>query len=56
MVTGAYDHLRHGGRLQMVIQSNKGGKMLAGYFDTVFGTHEILAIKSGYRILTSIKQ
>ncbi len=56
MVSGAYDHLLHGGRLQMVIQSNKGGKMLAGYFDTVFGGHEVLAIKSGYRVLSSVKE
>lgn len=56
MVSGAYNHLRTGGILQMVIQSNKGGKMLAGYLDTVFGAHEVLAIKSGYRVLCSGKK
>ena len=56
MVSGAYDRLADGGLLQMVIQSNKGGRMLAGFFDKVFGEHEVLAIKSGYRVLTSVKR
>jgi 16S rRNA (guanine1207-N2)-methyltransferase len=55
MVTGAYERLVEGGLLQMVIQSNKGSKMLASFFDEVFGYHEILAIKSGYRVFTSIR-
>jgi 16S rRNA (guanine1207-N2)-methyltransferase len=56
MVSGAYDWLVEGGLLQMVIQSNKGGRMLAGFFDEVFGAHEVSAIKSGYRVLTSVKR
>lgn len=55
MVVGAYEQLVYRGMLQMVIQSNKGGKMLAGFFDEVFGSHEVLAIKSGYRVLTAVK-
>lgn len=55
MVVEAYDHLVEDGSLQMVIQSNKGGKMLAGFFDEVFGEHEVVAIKSGYRVLSSCK-
>jgi 16S rRNA (guanine1207-N2)-methyltransferase len=55
MVSGAYERLNIGGVLQMVIQSNKGGKMLAGFFDEVFGEHEVVAKKSGYRVLSSCK-
>ena len=55
MVQGAYEHLVYRGSLQMVIQSNKGGNMLAGFFDEVFGSHEVLARESGYRILTAEK-
>lgn len=55
MVVGAYERLFEGGVLQMVIQTNKGGRMLAGFFDEVFGSHEVSAIKSGYRVFTSVK-
>jgi 16S rRNA (guanine1207-N2)-methyltransferase len=56
MVSGAYDRLTEGGILQMVIQSKKGGRMLAKFIDEVFGEHEVSAIKSGYRVLTTLKQ
>ena len=56
MIEGALTHLVNGGILQMVIQSNKGGKMLAAFLDDVFKNHQVAAIKSGYRILTSIKE
>ena len=56
MVSGAFDHLNDGGVLQMVIQSNKGGKMLAGFFNEVFGGHEVLAKKSGYRVFSAVKR
>lgn len=55
MISGAYERLNTDGILQMVIQSNKGGKMLAGFFDDVFGEHEIVTRKSGYRVLSSCK-
>ena len=55
MVAGAYEYLVYRGMLQMVIQSNKGGNMLAGFFDEVFGSHEVLARGSGYRVLTAVK-
>ena len=55
MVAEAYDHLAHCGVLQMVIQSNKGGNMLAGFFDETFGYYEVLAKGSGYRVLTAMK-
>jgi len=55
MISGAYERLNPDGILQMVIQSNKGGKMLAGFFDDVFGKHQVVAKKSGYRVLSSCK-
>ena len=56
MVSGAFDHLVDGGVLQMVIQTNKGGNMLAGFFDDVFGSHEVIARKSGYRVFSSVRR
>ena len=51
LVKGAKERLVEGGTLQLVIQSNKGGKMLAGAMDETFGEHTVLARKSGYRVL-----
>ena len=51
LVKGAKERLVEGGTLQLVIQSNKGGKMLAGAMDETFWEHTVLARKSGYRVL-----
>lgn len=51
LVEGAKERLVDGGTLQLVIQSQKGGKMLARAMDEVFGEHTVLARKSGYRVL-----
>lgn len=56
LVEGAYERLEEGGTLQLVIQSNKGGKMLAKYMDDIFGEHSVLTRKSGYRILFAIRR
>lgn len=56
MILGAYDRLVDGGILQLVIQTNKGGKMLADYLNKVFSNHAVTKRKSGYRILTSTKK
>ena len=56
LVEGAHERLEVGGNIQLVIQSNKGGKMLAKCMDETFGEHSILKRKSGYRILSSIKR
>lgn len=55
IISGAFDRLIEGGTIQLVIQSNKGGKMLADFLDQIFGTHNVLVKKSGYRVLISIK-
>ncbi len=51
LVQGAKERLVEGGTLQLVIQSQKGGKMLARAMDETFGEHTVLARKSGYRVL-----
>jgi len=56
LVEGAKERLVEGGTLQLVIQSNKGGKMLARAIDNVFGEHTVLARKSGYRVLFAINR
>jgi len=54
LVEGAKERLVEGGTLQLVIQSNKGGKMLAGAMDEAFGEHTVLTRKSGYRVLLAV--
>lgn len=53
LVRGARDHLVLGGRLLVVVQSNKGGRTLAGFLDEWFGGHEVLERGSGYRVLSA---
>ena len=55
LITGAYERLETDGTLQLVIQSKKGGKMLAKALDETFGEHEIIKRKSGYRVLCAKK-
>jgi 16S rRNA G1207 methylase RsmC len=45
-----------GGTLQMVVRSKIGKKTLPNAFTEAFGNCEVLAIKSGYRVLTAKKQ
>lgn len=56
LVKGAFARLSAGGTLQLVIQSNKGGKMLGKVLDETFGEHSVLTRKSGYRVLFAIKR
>lgn len=51
IVYEAPGYLVEGGSLQLVIQSRKGGKTLAGYLENVFGGFTILERKSGFRVL-----
>jgi len=55
LVRGAVDHLVEGGSLQLVVQSNKGGKTLTGMMEDAFGGVEILARSGGYRVLMSVR-
>jgi 16S rRNA (guanine1207-N2)-methyltransferase len=53
MIDGAKDHLKAGGSLQLVVQSNKGGKTLAQIIGDTFGNVETTARGSGFRVLTA---
>ena len=55
LVAGAVDRLVDGGSLQLVVQSNKGGRTLASLMAGCFGSVEVLARKGGYRVLRSTK-
>ena len=55
LVAGSVDRLSGGGSLQLVVQSNKGGKMLAGLMEGAFGEVEVLARRGGYRVLRAVK-
>jgi 16S rRNA G1207 methylase RsmC len=48
-------HLASKGSLQMVVRSKIGGKRFAEVMETIFGRVEVLARKSGYRVLMSKK-
>jgi len=56
LVRGARDHLAVGGRILLVVQSNKGGRTLEGFLDEWFGRHEVVDKKSGYRVLSAIRR
>ena len=56
LVMGAFDHLEAGGLLQLVVQSNKGGKTLAKFIDEYFGEHSVASKGSGYRVLAARKR
>jgi 16S rRNA (guanine1207-N2)-methyltransferase len=53
LVRGARDHLAVAGRLLVVVQSNKGGRTLAGFLDEWFGGHQVVERGSGYRVLSA---
>jgi len=53
LVSGAVDHLKPGGLIQLVVQSNKGGKTLESYLESYFDNCEVLARGSGYRVLVA---
>ena len=56
IIMGAPAHLRAGGSLQLVVQSNKGGKTVASMMEETFGEANVLAKGSGYRVLTAVKK
>ncbi|MFT4308635.1 MAG: class I SAM-dependent methyltransferase [Candidatus Woesearchaeota archaeon] len=54
LITGAKDHLVRRGRLFVVARHNKGGRSLSAYMESVYGSFEVLARKSGYRLYVSV--
>lgn len=55
MITDAPKHLREDAAFQMVVRSKIGGKRLLNELKKTFGNVEVLARKSGYRVLLSKK-
>lgn len=55
LIGGAVDHLVGGGSLQLVVQSNKGGRAVASLMEGYFESVEVVARGGGYRVLMSVK-
>ena len=51
IIVGAFEHLGYGGSLQLVVRSNKSGKTLSAIMEKMFGNFEVIARRSGYRVL-----
>jgi 16S rRNA (guanine1207-N2)-methyltransferase len=56
IITGAPTLLNTGGSLQLVVQSNKGGRTVSAIIEEAFGETLILAKGSGYRVLKGVKK
>ena len=56
IVTEAPKHMTSKAHFQMVVRSKIGGKRLPMIFEETFGNVEVLARKSGYRVLIAEKQ
>ncbi|MCW4048947.1 MAG: methyltransferase [Candidatus Bathyarchaeota archaeon] len=55
IVRGAAEHLEAGGSLQMVVQSNKGGRTLMRYLEEYLSDAHVLKRQGGYRVLAARK-
>ena len=56
IVEGAPEHMASKSLFQMVVKSKVGGKRLYVFLKDVFGNADVLARKSGYRVLVSERQ
>lgn len=56
IISEAPEHMASKALFQMVVKSKIGGKRLLMVFEEAFGNIEVLARKSGYRVLISKKQ
>jgi 16S rRNA G1207 methylase RsmC len=56
IISEAPAHMANKALFQMVVRSKIGGKRLRMFFEEAFGNFQILARKSGYRVLISEKQ
>lgn len=55
MVEQAYEHLKPGGGLMLVIRTKQGAKSMEKKMHEVFGNVETVSLKGGYRVLKSIR-
>jgi len=56
LITGAYEHLKPGGTLQLVAYHNKGGERIRNFMKEVFGNAEDIWKEGGIRIYLSRKE
>ncbi|MCD6576371.1 MAG: class I SAM-dependent methyltransferase [Nanoarchaeota archaeon] len=56
LIEGAYEHLKEGGSLQMVVRKRHGGQRLADKMEEIFGNIEVLGKKGGYWVYKSVKE
>jgi 16S rRNA G1207 methylase RsmC len=56
IISEAPEHMANRALFQMVVRSKIGGKRLRMFFEEAFGNFQVLARKSGYRVLISEKQ
>jgi len=56
MIMGAPEHMASKALFQIVVKSKIGGKRLCTILEEAFGNVDVLARKSGYRVLISEKQ
>ena len=56
IIEGSIEYLESGGSLQLVVQSNKGGKTLSKLMQNTYSNIKVISRGSGFRVLSSIKQ
>jgi 16S rRNA G1207 methylase RsmC len=56
IISEAPEHMANNALLQMVLKSKVCGKRVTEFFEEAFGNVQVLARKSGYRVLISEKQ
>ncbi|MEK4946947.1 class I SAM-dependent methyltransferase [Carnobacterium sp. FSL W8-0810] len=56
VLTGAYDLLKHGGTLTVVIQKKQGAPSAKAKMEEMFRNAEVIAKDKGYWIIQSVKQ
>lgn len=56
VLTGAYDLLKHGGTLTVVIQKKQGAPSAKAKMEETFGNAEVIIKDKGYWIIQSVKQ
>ena len=53
LLSGAYDHLKPGASLQIVVRKSSGGEKIRGLMTGIFRNVDIVARGGGYRVLLS---
>lgn len=56
MIRLSIKYLNIGGRLEIVVRHQKGGKVLSGIMQEVYGNMEVVSKGSGFRVYRSVKE